>query len=76
MSGLAEDLATRFEKQGHSFVIRLWKELGDPARPDGVWRGSITHVESNKRYYVRSTTEIERIVASYMNNQDSVISNR
>jgi hypothetical protein len=69
VSDLATDLAARFDKEGHSFVIRLWRESGDPANPKGEWRGWVTHVQSDKRYYVRSSAEIEHVISTYMDNR-------
>ncbi len=60
---------SQFEKEAHSFVIRIWKENRDdgtaPAPDAPIWRGWIRHVQSDHQYYFTDTAEISRIVARY-----------
>ncbi|NJN55664.1 MAG: hypothetical protein HC804_13480 [Anaerolineae bacterium] len=62
-------LMSHFEKEAHSFVIRIWKEnregevVTDPVT--SLWRGWIRHVQSDRQYHFTDTAEISRIVALY-----------
>ncbi|MCZ7666768.1 MAG: hypothetical protein M5U34_05855 [Chloroflexi bacterium] len=42
-------IMSRFEKEGHSFLIRLWKENRDNPMQADVWRGWVQHVQSNQK---------------------------
>lgn len=69
---------SQFEKEAHSFVIRIWKENRDDGAaptPDApIWRGWIRHVQSDRQYYFTDTAEISRIVARYTT-QDAELDN-
>lgn len=68
MGDPVEILVTRFESpsQSHSFVMRLWQEWGDSEHSVGVWRGSITHVETQNRHYFQTFTQLVHILATYI----------
>jgi hypothetical protein len=58
-------IMAHFEKEAHSFLIRLWREhhlTEDPSE----WRGWIDHVQSGQRHYFRDTHEIGNIVGHYL----------
>ncbi len=58
-------IMSQFEKEAHSFVIRIWKEnRDDPSKPP-VWRGWIRHVQSDQLTYFSDTADISRIVAHF-----------
>ena len=57
---------TQFDKEAHSFVIRLWRENRDRAEAAAEWRGWIEHVQSKQRHFFRDTADISGIVASYL----------
>jgi hypothetical protein len=61
------DIMTRFDQEAHSFVIRLWRENREDNKVEAEWRGWIEHVQSGQRCYFRNITEINQIVATYLN---------
>lgn len=46
----------------HSFVIRLWMENSQAAMSE--WRGSILHVETNRRIFFRDLNDIPLFIES------------
>jgi len=59
-----------FEREAHSFVIRIWKE---PAGKTGEWRGWINHVQSGQRHYFRDPTAISPIISDYLHDQQEAV---
>ncbi|MFO7540349.1 MAG: hypothetical protein R6X32_20105 [Chloroflexota bacterium] len=61
----------QFEKEAHSFVIRIWKEnhnsYADEPSQMGIWRGWIRHVQSERQHYFADVADIGPIVARYLN---------
>ena len=39
----------------HSFVVRVWREVG---KDDAVWRGYIDHVGSGERIYFQNLEDV------------------
>lgn len=68
MGDSVEILMARFEapSQSHSFVLRLWQEWGDSEQTVGVWRGSVTHVQTQKRDYFQTFSQMAHILATYI----------
>lgn len=68
LAGPVEVLITRFESpsDSHSFIIRLWQEWGNSEETTGVWRGSITHVQTQERHYFQTFTQLAHILAKYI----------
>lgn len=62
-SGGASD---EIEPGTHAFVVKIWREEGDRARPGGSWRGHITHVASGRRCYVTGLGQLDRFIAQYL----------
>ncbi len=58
-------IMAKFEKEAHSFLIRLWRENHLDAG-SGDWRGWIDHVQSGQRHYFQDTSEIGHIVGRYL----------
>ena len=50
----------------HSFIIRLWKEEDGTATRREVWRGHMTSIPGNQRYYFTSVEEIPSLIASHL----------
>lgn len=59
-------LMSRFEKEGHSFLIRIWKENRDNPLQAGIWRGWVQHVQSDHKQYFQSTEDIANIIQRYL----------
>ena len=60
-------LMSRFEKEGHSFLIRIWKENQDNPMQAATWRGWVQHIQSDQKRYFQSTTDIADIINGYLN---------
>ena len=58
-------IMAHFEKEAHSFLIRLWRETHLIEEID-EWRGWIDHVQSGQRHYFQDTSEIGHIVGHYL----------
>ena len=63
---------TRFEKEAHSFVIRLWRENRDDPKNKAVWRGWVDHVQSGKRHYFQEVSTIQEIIAGYVSDMSGL----
>ena len=59
-------IMTRFEREAHSFVIRIWRENREEKNAPDVLRGWITHVQSERRHYFQDVADIKPIIASYL----------
>jgi hypothetical protein len=59
-----------FDREAHSFVIRIWKE---PTGNAGQWRGWINHVQTGQRHYFRDPVAISSIVANYLHDQHEAV---
>lgn len=52
--------------QEHSFVVKIWaKEVENPAQ-DAQWRGSVTHVGTGKRLYIKNLVQISAFLVPYV----------
>lgn len=61
-----QGMMARFEREAHSFVIRIWRENREILGKTAEWRGWIVHTQSGQRYYFRETHEISEIVAGFL----------
>ena len=59
-------LMAKFEKGGHSFLIRLWEENRDKSLQPDELRGWVYHIQSDQKRFFQSTDEITRIINSYL----------
>ena len=55
-----------FDEHMHVFIVRIWRETRESEHSAPVWRGTIEHVPSGKRRYVKSLDEINDFIASYV----------
>jgi hypothetical protein len=55
-------IMARFEREGHSFVIRMWRENHDEDGEMVEWRGWIDHVQSGERRYFRDIPQINDFI--------------
>jgi hypothetical protein len=50
------------EDHSASFIVRVWRELGEGRQESQEWRGSIEHVQTGQRVFFRSL----RSIATFM----------
>ncbi len=66
ISGPAQTVkkARLLENDTHSFIVRIWSEEDQEARPGHrkIWRGSIEHVGQDKRLYFYDLNGILRFI--------------
>ena len=62
MSTNAEAMAL-FEKEAHSFVIRLWPENH---RLETNWRGWVQHVQSGQKHYFQDNKTFYKVMENYL----------
>jgi len=60
-------IMARFEREGHSFVIRLWRENHEEDEAMVEWRGWIDHVQSGERRYFRDLSQISLFIERCLN---------
>ena len=55
-----------FERNTHSFIVKVWLE--EPAEDSGqaLWRGHITHVLKDRRQYIQSLDDITMFIKPYL----------
>ncbi len=49
-----------------SFIVRIWREVGEGPAVCQEWRGSIEHVESGKRSFFRDLNAIPKFLQPYL----------
>ncbi|MCA9957907.1 MAG: hypothetical protein KC443_02670 [Anaerolineales bacterium] len=72
MENQEHGLMAHFEKDAHSFVIRIWREHRVIPTGQAEWRGWISHVQSGHRHYFRNVTDIANIITQYLENLPSL----
>lgn len=61
-----EGIMAKFEKEGHSFLIRLWEENRENDDEESVWRGWVYHLQSEQKRFFKSIDEVTGIINSYL----------
>jgi hypothetical protein len=56
---------TTSDEHTHVFIVRIWREPREIARAPAEWRGSVEHLASGEREYVRHVEQIGRFIAHY-----------
>jgi hypothetical protein len=69
---LNTDTMAQFDREAHSFVIRIWKENSVDPTQTAVWRGWIRHVQSEKQHYFSDMAEINRVVVRYLETESGI----
>lgn len=72
MDNQNREMMARFDKEAHSFVIRIWRENREVAEATAEWRGWIKHTQSGQRHYFRDVDEIRHVVASYLDDTPDI----
>jgi hypothetical protein len=52
-----------YDSHIHSFIIKIWLEESTEEAGRATWRGTITHVPSGKRRYVRTLDGVTAFIA-------------
>lgn len=52
--------------EGHSFIVRIWRESRDMPGGRSTWRGTIEHVEDGRRRYLTDLRQSERFIEPYL----------
>jgi hypothetical protein len=49
-----------------SLVVKIWVEETGGSAQATVWRGSVTHVETGERVYVRDMTHLFQVIVPFV----------
>ncbi len=52
--------------EGHSFIVRIWRESRDQPGAGSTWRGTIEHVGDARRQSFTELRQLERFIAPYL----------
>jgi hypothetical protein len=55
-----------FEEDTQVFIVRFWRESRELAGARPIWRGSVEHLPSGKRVYVKNFKEVESVMSSFV----------
>jgi hypothetical protein len=55
-----------FEEDTQVFIVRFWRESRELASAHPVWRGSVEHMPSGQRIYVKNFKEVESVMSSFV----------
>jgi len=55
-----------FEEDTQVFIVRFWRESRELAGAHPIWRGSVEHMPSGQRIYVKNFKEVERVMSSFV----------
>jgi hypothetical protein len=55
-----------FEKDTQLFIVRFWRESREIEGAHPIWRGSVDHVPSGQRVYVKDFKEVESVMSSFV----------
>jgi hypothetical protein len=55
-----------YDPHTHSFVTKIWLEETEDEAGRAVWRGTITHVPSGARRYLRTLGDITAYIVPYL----------
>jgi hypothetical protein len=54
------------ERDGHSFIVKVWLEESVEESGRAKWRGHITHVSSGERRYLQRLSAIGDFIVPYL----------
>jgi hypothetical protein len=55
-----------FEDDTQVFIVRFWRESRELEGAHPIWRGSVEHVPSGQRVYVKNYKEVEDAISSFV----------
>jgi hypothetical protein len=63
---LLENNLKSFEEDTQAFIVRFWREARELKGADPIWRGSVEHLPSGRRVYVKNFKEAEGVMSSFV----------
>jgi hypothetical protein len=55
-----------FEEDTQVFIVRFWRESRELEGAHPIWRGSVEHMPSGQRTYVKNFKEVEGVMSSFV----------
>jgi len=55
-----------FEEDTQVFVVRFWRETRELEGAHPIWRGSVEHLPTGQRMYVKNLKEAESVMSSFV----------
>jgi hypothetical protein len=55
-----------FEDDTQVFIVRFWRETRELEGAHPIWRGSVEHLPSGRRVYVKNLKEVENAMSSFV----------
>ena len=55
-----------FEDDTQIFIVRFWRETREIEGAHPIWRGSVEHVPSGRRVYVKNFKEVENAMSFFV----------
>ena len=62
----AKDSAVMYVPHTHSFIAKIWLEESVEEAGRAIWRGTITHVPSGERHYLRTLDDVTAFMAPFV----------
>ena len=60
-----------FEEDTQVFIVRFWRESRELEGAHPILRGSVEHVPSGQRVYVKSFKEVEGVMSSFVPGEET-----
>ncbi len=58
------------------FIVRIWREARESEGDPPEWRGSIEHVKTGERRYVKQLDEVVGFIAGYWRDETRISARR
>ncbi len=55
-----------FEEDTQVFIVRFWRETRELEGAHPIWRGSVEHLPTGQRVYVKNFREVEGVISSFV----------
>ena len=55
-----------FEEDTQAFIVRFWREGRELEGARPIWRGSVEHLPTGQRIYVKNIKEAESVMSSFV----------
>ena len=60
-----------FEEDTQIFIVRFWREPRELEEAHPIWRGSVEHLPSGRRVYVKNFKEVENAMSSFVPGEET-----